>query len=131
MSLPHTYAKLINASIANHPADMTMCLHVCRGNAGGGWLAEGGYEPAAETLFNEIGVTGYFLEYDSTRAGSFEPLQFLPIAVLGLVSTRTNQLVPAPYNLPVPPYHFVNATTLRIGANPPGETYDFSSIVQL
>ncbi len=68
-SLPKTYAKLINASIAGKPADMTVCMHLCRGNFAGAWIAEGGYEPVAELLFNEMGVDGYFLEYDSDRAG--------------------------------------------------------------
>jgi 5-methyltetrahydropteroyltriglutamate--homocysteine methyltransferase len=93
--LPHTYAKLINESIAAKPADMTVCMHLCRGNANSAWVAEGGYEPVAETLFNEINITGYFLEYDSARAGGFEPLRFLPkgkIAVLGLVTTKKGAL---------------------------------------
>ncbi len=91
-SLPRTYAKLINAAIAGKPADMTVCMHLCRGNFAGAWIAEGGYEPVAELLFNEIGVDGYFLEYDSDRAGGFEPLRFLPkgkTAVLGLVTTKS------------------------------------------
>ena len=62
-ALPHTYAKLINAAIAKRPADMTVALHVCRGNAPSGWT-EGGYEQVADILFNEIDVAGYFLEYD-------------------------------------------------------------------
>ena len=75
-TLPKTYAKLLNAAIAGKPADMTVCMHLCRGNFAGAWIAEGGYEPIAELLFNEIGVDGYFLEYDSARAGGFEPLRF-------------------------------------------------------
>ena len=70
-------------------------MHLCRGNFAGAWVAEGGYEPVAELLFNEIDVDGYFLEYDSARAGGFEPLRFLPkgkIAVLGLVTTKSAQL---------------------------------------
>ena len=93
-ALPHTYATLINAAIAKRPAGMTVGLHVCRGNAPTGWT-EGSYEPVADILFNEIDVAAYFLEYDSPRAGSFEPLRFLPkgkIAVLGLVSTKTTEL---------------------------------------
>ena len=73
---------------------MTVCMHLCRGNFAGAWVAEGGYEPIAELLFNEINVDGYFLEYDSARAGGFEPLRFLPkgkIAVLGLVTTKSPQ----------------------------------------
>jgi 5-methyltetrahydropteroyltriglutamate--homocysteine methyltransferase len=93
--LPHTYAKLINDSIAVRPSDMTICLHICRGNFAGNWMAEGGYDPVAEVLFNEINADGYFLEYDSVRAGSFEPLRFLPknkVAVLGLVTTKKGDL---------------------------------------
>ena len=77
------------------PADMAVCMHLCRGNFAGAWIAEGGYEPIAELLFNEIGVDGYFLEYDTERAGSFAPLRFLPkgkIAVLGLVTTKSPRL---------------------------------------
>src|SRR5579862_1921908 len=91
-TLPKTYAKLLNATIAGKPADMTVCMHLCRGNFAGAWIAEGGYEPIAELLFNQIGVDGYFLEYDSPRAGDFSPLRFLPkdkIAVLGLVTTKS------------------------------------------
>jgi 5-methyltetrahydropteroyltriglutamate--homocysteine methyltransferase len=94
-SLPKTYARLLNAAIAERPADMTLCMHLCRGNFAGAWIAEGGYEPIAELLFNEIGVDGYFLEYDSSRAGGFAPLRFLPkgkIAVLGLVTTKSPKM---------------------------------------
>jgi len=94
-TLPKTYARLLNAAIRDKPADMTVCMHLCRGNFAGAWIAEGGYEPIAELLFNEIGVDGYFLEYDSDRAGSFAPLRFLPkgkIAVLGLVTTKSPKL---------------------------------------
>jgi 5-methyltetrahydropteroyltriglutamate--homocysteine methyltransferase len=89
--LAHTYAKLINDSISKKPADMVVCMHLCRGNFAGNWVAEGGYEPVAQVLFNEINVTGYFMEYDSERAGGFEPLRFLPkqkTVVLGLVTTK-------------------------------------------
>jgi 5-methyltetrahydropteroyltriglutamate--homocysteine methyltransferase len=94
-TLPNTYAKLLNAAIAGKPADMTVCMHLCRGNFAGAWIAEGGYEPIAELLFNEIGVDGYFLEYDSPRAGDFSPLRFLPkgkMAVLGLVTTKSAKM---------------------------------------
>jgi 5-methyltetrahydropteroyltriglutamate--homocysteine methyltransferase len=89
--LPHTYAELINAAIATRPADMAVCLHLCRGNAMSSWLAQGGYDPVAEVLFNEVAVDGYFLEYDTARAGSFEPLRFVPkgkTIVLGLITTK-------------------------------------------
>jgi 5-methyltetrahydropteroyltriglutamate--homocysteine methyltransferase len=94
-SLPATYAKLLNDTIKGRPADMTVCMHLCRGNFAGAWVAEGGYEPIAELLFNAIDVDGYFLEYDSVRAGGFEPLRFLPkgkVAVLGLVTTKSRAL---------------------------------------
>ena len=94
-TLPKTYAKLLNDTIKGRPADMTVCMHLCRGNFAGAWVAEGGYEPIADLLFNEIGVDGYFLEYDSARAGGFEPLRFLPkgkTAVLGLVTTKSGAL---------------------------------------
>jgi len=90
-ALTHRYAKLINAAIANHPASMRVGLHVCRGNSTSG-STEGSYEPVAETVFNEIDVDTFYLEYDSPRAGGFEPLRFLPkgkVVVLGLVSTKT------------------------------------------
>jgi len=93
--LPHTYANLINASIASRPKDMVVCLHLCRGNAASNWLAQGGYDPVAEVLFNEIGVEGFFLEYDTPRAGSFEPLRFVPpgkIVVLGLITSKSGAM---------------------------------------
>ncbi len=94
-SLPQTYARLLNDTIAGKPADMTICMHLCRGNFAGAWIAEGGYEPIAELLFNQIGADAYFLEYDTPRAGDFAPLRFLPkgkIAVLGLVTTKSPTL---------------------------------------
>jgi 5-methyltetrahydropteroyltriglutamate--homocysteine methyltransferase len=93
--LPKTYAMLINNAIKGRPADMTVCMHLCRGNFRGNWVAEGGYDPVAEVLFNEINVDGYFLEYDSARAGGFEPLRFVPknkTVVLGLVTTKKGEI---------------------------------------
>ena len=88
--------RLINGAIASScRPDMTVCMHLCRGNFEGAWLAEGGYEPVAEVLFNEINVTGYFLEYDTARAGGFAPLRLLPkgkTVVLGLVSSKRGAL---------------------------------------
>jgi len=89
------YGDLINTAMSDIPDDMTVTMHMCRGNFAGAWVAEGGYEPVAELLFNAIDVDGYFLEYDSERAGGFEPLRFLPkgkIAVLGLVTTKSAEL---------------------------------------
>jgi 5-methyltetrahydropteroyltriglutamate--homocysteine methyltransferase len=94
-ALPATYARLLNDAIAGKPQDMVVAMHLCRGNFAGAWIAEGGYEPVAELLFNQIGVEAYFLEYDSPRAGGFEPLRFLPkgkTAVLGLVTTKSPTL---------------------------------------
>ncbi len=94
-TLPHTYARLINSAIAGKPDDMTVCMHLCRGNFAGNWMAEGGYEPVAEVLFNELEVDGYFLEYDDARSGDFKPLRFLPkgkTVVLGLVTTKLGEL---------------------------------------
>ena len=93
--LPRRYAKLINAAIATRPASMTACVHLCRGNFKSAWAAEGGYEPVAEVLFNDLEVDGYFLEYDDARSGDFAPLRFVPkdkTVVLGLVSTKVGQL---------------------------------------
>ena len=94
-TLPRTYADLINHSIATRPENMTVCMHLCRGNFEGAWLAEGGYEPVADVLFNGIDVTGYFLEYDTTRAGDFSPLRLVPknkVVVLGLVTSKHGAL---------------------------------------
>jgi 5-methyltetrahydropteroyltriglutamate--homocysteine methyltransferase len=93
--LPRRYAKLINNAIATKPASMTACVHLCRGNFKSAWAAEGGYEPVAEVLFNELDVDGYFLEYDDARSGDFAPLRHVPkgkTVVLGLVSTKVGQL---------------------------------------
>jgi 5-methyltetrahydropteroyltriglutamate--homocysteine methyltransferase len=93
--LPRRYAQLINAAIAERPAGMRICTHLCRGNFRSAWVAEGGYEPVAEVLFNELDVDGYFLEYDDERSGDFKPLRFLPkgkTMVLGLVTTKIGEL---------------------------------------
>jgi 5-methyltetrahydropteroyltriglutamate--homocysteine methyltransferase len=93
--LPRRYARLINDAIAQRPADMTICTHLCRGNFKSAWVAEGGYDPVAEVLFNELAVDGYFLEYDDARSGGFAPLKFVPkgkTVVLGLVSTKVDTL---------------------------------------
>ena len=93
--LPLTYARLINECIKHRPATMTVCTHLCRGNFASAWVAEGGYDPVAEVLFNELKVDGYFLEFDSPRAGNFTPLRYLPLGKrlnLGLVTTKTGEL---------------------------------------
>jgi 5-methyltetrahydropteroyltriglutamate--homocysteine methyltransferase len=90
-TLPMVYADLINAAISDVPDDVTISMHLCRGNFRSTFVASGGYEPVAEILFNKIRVKAYFLEYDTDRAGGFEPLRFVPkdkIVVLGLVTSR-------------------------------------------
>jgi 5-methyltetrahydropteroyltriglutamate--homocysteine methyltransferase len=94
-SLPRTYVDMINGAVAGRPRDMVVCMHLCRGNNQSGWVASGGYEPVAEILFNEADVSGYFLEYDSDRAGGFEPLRFVPkgkTVVLGLITSKKGAL---------------------------------------
>jgi 5-methyltetrahydropteroyltriglutamate--homocysteine methyltransferase len=93
--LPRDYAALINSVIDGRPKDLTIAVHLCRGNFKSAWVAEGGYEPVAEVLFNELNVDGYFLEYDDERAGDFRPLRFVPkhkTVVLGLVTTKVGAL---------------------------------------
>jgi 5-methyltetrahydropteroyltriglutamate--homocysteine methyltransferase len=90
------YATLINKSIADKPADMVITTHVCRGNFRSSWIAEGGYEPVAERLLGDVNFDGYFLEYDTERAGGFEPLRFLPkghkTVVVGLITSKSGTL---------------------------------------
>jgi methionine synthase II (cobalamin-independent) len=93
--LPAIYAGMINAAVSDIPSDMTIAMHLCRGNFQSTFVASGGYEPVAEILFNAINVHGYFMEYDSDRAGGFEPLRFVPkgkTVVLGLVTTKSGRL---------------------------------------
>jgi 5-methyltetrahydropteroyltriglutamate--homocysteine methyltransferase len=103
--LPRTYAALINSVIDNRPEDLTVGIHLCRGNYRSTWFAEGGYEPVAEVLFNSINVDAYFLEYDDERSGDFAPLRFVPndkMVVLGIMSSKLSAL------------ESVNALTKRI-----------------
>jgi 5-methyltetrahydropteroyltriglutamate--homocysteine methyltransferase len=89
------YIKQINAALARKPAGMTVTTHMCRGNFRSSWAAEGGYDFVAEALFGELGVDGFFLEYDDARSGGFEPLRFVPkgkLVVLGLVTTKRGAL---------------------------------------
>lgn len=93
--LTDAYVRLINGCVGERSDDMFVGLHMCRGNLKGMWMAEGGYEPIAERLFGGLDVDAFFMEYDSERAGNFQPLRFLPAgktAVLGLVSTKTAEL---------------------------------------
>jgi 5-methyltetrahydropteroyltriglutamate--homocysteine methyltransferase len=89
------YADLINTAIADVPSDMVITMHLCRGNFRSTYVASGGYEPVAEPLFNRIKVRGYFMEFDTERAGGFEPLRFVPkdkIVVLGVITSKSGKL---------------------------------------
>jgi methionine synthase II (cobalamin-independent) len=89
------YGDLINTAIADAPADMTITMHLCRGNYKSTFMGTGGYDAVQEILFDRIKVHGYFMEYDTARAGGFQPLRRLPrdrFAVLGLVTTKTGAL---------------------------------------
>jgi 5-methyltetrahydropteroyltriglutamate--homocysteine methyltransferase len=93
--LPQIYAHMINAAISDIPSGMTITMHLCRGNFQSTFVASGGYEPVADVLFNSINVDGYFMEYDSDRAGGFEPLRLVPkgkAVVLGLVTSKSGRL---------------------------------------
>ena len=94
--LQESYARTINKALGAKPADMTITTHVCRGNFRSTWISSGGYEPVAKNLLANCNYDGYFLEYDSARAGGFEPLRFLPkgdkIVVLGLITTKVGTL---------------------------------------
>ncbi len=92
--LPETYARTISRALEKRPPGMTITMHTCRGNFKSAWVAAGGYEPVAEQMF-AAGVDGFFMEFDSERAGGFEPLRFVPRGkkvVLGLVSSKTGAL---------------------------------------
>ena len=94
-ALPRHYAGMINDALAGAPDDMIKAVHLCRGNFRSSWAAEGGYEPVAEVMFNELNVDAFFLEYDDARSGDFAPLRFLPkgkTVVLGLVTTKLGTL---------------------------------------
>jgi 5-methyltetrahydropteroyltriglutamate--homocysteine methyltransferase len=93
--LHETYIRHLNEVLEQKPADLTVTTHMCRGNFRSSWVAEGGYDFVAEALFGELGVDGFFLEYDDARSGGFEPLRFVPkgkMVVLGLVTTKRGQL---------------------------------------
>jgi 5-methyltetrahydropteroyltriglutamate--homocysteine methyltransferase len=92
---PGIYAGMVREALKDKPEDLTITMHLCRGNFRSTFIASGGYEPVAETLFNEMPVDGYFMEWDTDRAGGFEPLRFLPkgkTVVLGLVTSKTGVL---------------------------------------
>jgi 5-methyltetrahydropteroyltriglutamate--homocysteine methyltransferase len=92
---PDIYAGMVREALRDKPEDLTITMHLCRGNFRSTFIASGGYEPVAETLFNAMPVDGYFMEWDTDRAGGFEPLRFLPEGkrvVLGLVTSKTGTL---------------------------------------
>ncbi|MCL6517287.1 5-methyltetrahydropteroyltriglutamate--homocysteine S-methyltransferase [Alicyclobacillus sp.] len=94
--LAHRYARTLQEALAGRPEDLTVTMHICRGNFRSTWIASGGYEPVAEVLFTQVPVDGFFLEYDSDRAGGFEPLRFVERPdlriVLGLVTSKFGEL---------------------------------------
>jgi 5-methyltetrahydropteroyltriglutamate--homocysteine methyltransferase len=94
--LPEKYAAMTNKALAGRPSDMVITMHSCRGNFRSTFIASGGYEFVAEKLLGEVDIDGYFLEYDTGRAGGFEPLRFIPkgkkIVVLGLVTSKSGKL---------------------------------------
>lgn len=92
---PQIYADMINTAVRGRPKDMRITMHMCRGNFRSTFIASGGYEPVADLLFNGVDIDGYFMEWDTDRAGGFEPLRFLPkgkTVVLGLVTSKTGTL---------------------------------------
>ncbi len=95
-NLLNIYAGMLNQAIAGKPEEMVISMHLCRGNFRSTWVASGGYEPVAEVLFNQINSNAYFMEYDSDRAGGFEPLRFVPrgekMVVLGIMTSKTGEL---------------------------------------
>jgi 5-methyltetrahydropteroyltriglutamate--homocysteine methyltransferase len=95
-NLQQIYSRIINYAIAERPVDMVITTHVCRGNFRSTWISSGGYEPVAETLLAGTNYDGYFLEYDSDRAGGFEPLRFLPkgdkVVVVGVITSKFGEL---------------------------------------
>jgi 5-methyltetrahydropteroyltriglutamate--homocysteine methyltransferase len=89
------YIRHINEALADRPDGMAVTTHMCRGNYRSSWVAEGGYDFVAEALFSELGVDGFFMEWDDARSGGFEPLRFVPpgkLVVLGLVTTKRGEL---------------------------------------
>jgi hypothetical protein len=129
-NLPQAYAHMINRVLEAKPRDMVITTHICRGNFRSTWITSGGYEPVAEVLFGAVNYDGYFLEYDSDRAGGFEPLRFVPKGSKQITQLRFN--VP---NVPI----FVNNTSSFLGdyldaaaqsivpSGNPGQPYKFST----
>jgi 5-methyltetrahydropteroyltriglutamate--homocysteine methyltransferase len=96
-ALMAAYVKSLNRALAGRPDSLTVSMHICRGNRHGHYIAEGGYDHVADYLFNNLEIDNYYLEYDTPRAGSFEPLRLMPgdkTVVLGLVTTKRAELEP-------------------------------------
>ena len=89
-----SYVDMINLALEAKPEDMTITMHICRGNFRSTWFSSGGYEPVAKTLFGQCKIDGFFLEYDSERSGDFSPLRFIQNqkVVLGLITSKFAQL---------------------------------------
>ncbi|MEQ8347480.1 MAG: 5-methyltetrahydropteroyltriglutamate--homocysteine S-methyltransferase [Sneathiellaceae bacterium] len=97
-ALTRLYCRMVNDAIRDRPADMVVGVHLCRGNFKSAWVAQGGYEPVAEILFNEMAIDAFFLEYDDERSGDFAPLRHMPkgkTVVLGLMSSKKADVEPA------------------------------------
>jgi 5-methyltetrahydropteroyltriglutamate--homocysteine methyltransferase len=93
--LVDTFIDLNNAALASRPKDMTVAVHMCRGNFQSQWVGEGTYDMVAERYFNRMNVDAFFLEYDDARSGGFQPLRFMPqdkVVVLGLMTSKTPAL---------------------------------------
>jgi 5-methyltetrahydropteroyltriglutamate--homocysteine methyltransferase len=97
-ALTHLYCRMVNDAIRDRPDDMSVSVHLCRGNFRSAWVAQGGYEPVAEIMFNEMSIDGFFLEYDDERSGDFSPLRHMPkdrMVILGLLSSKLAAVEPA------------------------------------
>jgi 5-methyltetrahydropteroyltriglutamate--homocysteine methyltransferase len=95
--LPEIHARIVNAALRDAPPDMVVTMHLCRGNFRSTYMGTGGYEAIADILFNQMNVNAYFMEYDSARAGGFEPLRLVPKhkkVVLGLITSKSGGLEP-------------------------------------
>jgi 5-methyltetrahydropteroyltriglutamate--homocysteine methyltransferase len=93
---PEIYAGMVREALRDKPSDLTITMHLCRGNFRSTFIASGGYEPVADVLFNRMPVDGYFMEWDTDRAGGFEPLRFLPkgnkVVVVGVITSKFGEL---------------------------------------
>jgi len=90
-----TYAAVLNRLVAAAPREVTIGMHMCRGNNRGKWMGRGGYDYVSEVLFQTLGIKNFFMEYDTARAGDFQPLRHVPAGksvILGLISTKTPKL---------------------------------------